>query len=91
METLRILPPAYWIARISRAPFVLGGQEFPLGSTVLLSPFVTQRMADVYPNQIVSCRGVGSAYDISRMLLFHLRLAFVNVLANSIPSTFARQ
>jgi cytochrome P450 len=49
METLRILPPAYWIARISRAPFVLGGQEFPLGSTVLLSPFVTQRMADVYP------------------------------------------
>jgi cytochrome P450 len=49
METLRILPPAYWIARISRAPFVLGEQEFPLGSTVLLSPFVTQRMADVYP------------------------------------------
>jgi cytochrome P450 len=49
METLRILPPAYWIARISRAPFFLGGHEFPLGSTVLLSPFVTQRMPDVYP------------------------------------------
>jgi cytochrome P450 len=49
METLRILPPAYWIARISRAPFVLGGNEFPLGSTVLLSPFVTQRMEDIYP------------------------------------------
>jgi cytochrome P450 len=49
METLRILPPAYWIARISRAPFVLGGHEFPLGSTVLLSPFVTQRMPEVYP------------------------------------------
>lgn len=49
METLRILPPAYWIARISRTSFVLGGHEFPLGSTVLLSPFVTQRMPDVYP------------------------------------------
>ncbi len=49
METLRILPPAYWIARISRAPFALGGYEFPLGSTVLLSPFVTQRMPEIYP------------------------------------------
>lgn len=49
METLRILPPAYWIARISRAPFTLGGHEFPVDSNVLLSPFVTQRMPEVYP------------------------------------------
>src|SRR5262249_12497922 len=61
METLRILPPAYWIARISRAPFVLGGYEFPVGSTVLLSPFVTQRMPEVYsePDRFLPRRWIG--------------------------------
>lgn len=49
MEALRLLPPAYWLIRISRAPYTLGGHEFPTGTNVLLSPFVTQRMPEIYP------------------------------------------
>jgi cytochrome P450 len=49
METLRLLPPQYWLIRISRAPYVLNGYEYPTGTNVLLSPYVTQRMPEYYP------------------------------------------
>lgn len=50
METLRMLPPQYWLVRISRTPHVLNGYEFPAGSNVLLSPYVTHRMPELYPD-----------------------------------------
>jgi cytochrome P450 len=50
MEALRLLPPAYWLIRISRAPYVLDGHEFPTGTNVFMSPFVTQRMPEIYPD-----------------------------------------
>ena len=49
MEALRLLPPAYWLIRISRAPYTLDGYEYPTGTNVFMSPFVTQRMLEIYP------------------------------------------
>ncbi len=49
METLRLLPPQYWLIRISRVPYVMNGYEYPTGTNVLLSPYVTQRMPEFYP------------------------------------------
>ncbi len=49
METLRLLPPQYWLIRISRQPYVLDGYEYPTGTNVLLSPYVTHRMPEIYP------------------------------------------
>ena len=49
METMRILPPAYWLIRISREHFNLGGYDFPKGTNIILSSYVTQRMPEIYP------------------------------------------
>jgi len=49
MEVLRLLPPQYWLVRISRAPYMLDGYEYPTGTNVLLSPYVTHRMPEIYP------------------------------------------
>ncbi|NJC96930.1 MAG: hypothetical protein C3F07_16300 [Anaerolineales bacterium] len=61
MEVLRLLPPQYWLVRISRAPYVLDGHEFPTGTNVFLSPYVTQRMPELYPdpNRFVPRRWIG--------------------------------
>jgi cytochrome P450 len=50
MEALRLLPPQYWLVRISRTPYVMNGYEYPAGTNVLLSPYVTQRMPELYPD-----------------------------------------
>jgi len=50
MEALRLFPPQYWLIRISRTPYTLDGYEYPAGSNVLLSPYVTQRMPEYYPD-----------------------------------------
>jgi cytochrome P450 len=42
-ETLRLYPPAAVYARRAERPVVLGGYEIAVGSTMLLSPYVTQR------------------------------------------------
>jgi cytochrome P450 len=42
-ETLRLYPPAPLFGRRVLEPVKLGGYELPVGSTVLLSPYVTQR------------------------------------------------
>jgi cytochrome P450 len=43
LETLRLYPPAAVYARRVEKPVTLGGYEIAVGSTMLLSPFVTQR------------------------------------------------
>ena len=50
LEGMRLLPPVYWIPRIARAPFALGRQEFAEGTTIFLSPYVTHRIPQIYPD-----------------------------------------
>jgi cytochrome P450 len=47
-ETLRLYPPAYIMARTSIESFELGGYDFPVGTTVLMSPWVMHRDARYY-------------------------------------------
>ena len=65
METLRILPPVYWLIRISRHSFTLGGYDFPAGSNVFLSSTVTQRMPEVYPepDRFLPQRWIGTRHQ----------------------------
>ena len=47
-EVLRMYPPAYIMARTSIAPSTIGGYEFPVGSTILVSQWVMHRDARYY-------------------------------------------
>jgi cytochrome P450 len=49
-ESMRLYPPAWAIGRESLAPFSVGGYELPAGSTVLVSPYITQRDGRWYPD-----------------------------------------
>jgi len=42
-EVLRLYPPAYLLARTSVAPCTLGGYDFPVGTTILVSQYVMHR------------------------------------------------
>ena len=44
-EALRLYPPAYLLARTSIAPSTIGGYDFPTGTTILMSQWVTHRDA----------------------------------------------
>jgi len=44
-EALRLYPPAYLLARTSIAPSTIGGHDFPTGTTILMSQWVTHRDA----------------------------------------------
>jgi cytochrome P450 len=48
-EALRLYPPAWMIARAARADDVIGGYPIPAGTTVFLSPYLTHRHPDVWP------------------------------------------
>lgn len=48
-ESMRLLPPVVWWSRISSAPFQLGPYQLPRGTRVAYSPFVTHRLAELYP------------------------------------------
>ncbi|MBZ0286763.1 MAG: cytochrome P450, partial [Anaerolineae bacterium] len=48
-ETLRLFPPLPIVSRASTAPFEMGGHHFPARTGVILSAFVTHRMADSFP------------------------------------------
>jgi cytochrome P450 len=65
LESLRLLPPAYWLIRISRAPYVLDGHEFPAGTNIFMSPFVTQRMPEIYPepDRFIPRRWIGMQHQ----------------------------
>jgi cytochrome P450 len=49
-ETLRLYPPAWIVTRKSREADVLGGFRLPAGSLVVMSPYITQRRADLWPD-----------------------------------------
>jgi cytochrome P450 len=42
-ESLRLYPPAYILARMAIEPCQIGGYDIPLGTTILLAPWVTHR------------------------------------------------
>ncbi|WP_337844825.1 cytochrome P450 [Thermus sp.] len=43
-EALRLFPPAWVLTRKTEAPLALPGETLPPGTTVVLSPYVTQRL-----------------------------------------------
>jgi cytochrome P450 len=55
LESMRLFPPVYWIPRIARAPFVLGDQTFAAGTNIFLSPYVTHRIPQLYPDPDSFC------------------------------------
>lgn len=50
MESLRLFPPAWLLARTALGDDTLGGQRIPRGSLVLLCPFLTHRHPDFWPD-----------------------------------------
>jgi cytochrome P450 len=48
-EAMRLYPPAYAVGRLAEADVSLGGHRIPAGSIILLSPWVTHRRADLWP------------------------------------------
>jgi len=48
-ETLRLYPPSWGISRIALADDEIGGWRIPAGSVVTLSPWVTQRRPELWP------------------------------------------
>jgi cytochrome P450 len=49
-EAMRLYPPAPAFGRRPKENIVLGGYEIPAGSSVLMSPFVTQRNETYFPH-----------------------------------------
>lgn len=49
-ESLRLYPPAYMFSRYTVADDVVGGYDLPAGSILTLSPFVTHRHPDIWPD-----------------------------------------
>jgi cytochrome P450 len=49
-EALRLYPPAYILARTSIAPCRIAGYDFPTGTTILMSQWVTHRDPRYYEN-----------------------------------------
>ncbi len=61
-ESMRLFPPTYMLFfREGRSPFQLGPYSMPVGSRVVLSPLVTHRMEEIYPepNRFIPTRWFG--------------------------------
>jgi cytochrome P450 len=49
-ESMRLYPPAWIITRTAREPDEIGGYRVPPGTIVILSPFLTHRAPEVWPD-----------------------------------------
>jgi cytochrome P450 len=49
-ETLRLYPPTWLLTRTLVGPDTLGDYDLPAGATVALSPYVTHRHPEFWPN-----------------------------------------
>ncbi|MDX1663615.1 MAG: cytochrome P450 [Candidatus Promineifilaceae bacterium] len=49
-ESMRIYPPAYFISRWCNDADVVGGYDVPAGSVISISPFMTHRHPDYWPD-----------------------------------------
>ncbi len=48
-ESMRLLPPAIQGGRISVAPFEMGPYQFPAGTKVMYSEYITHHLPELYP------------------------------------------
>jgi cytochrome P450 len=48
-ESLRLLPPAALVSRVSTAPFEIGPYQLPAGAIVTISQYITHRLPHLYP------------------------------------------
>lgn len=51
-ETLRLYPPAVVSARVAAQPFEFAGKRIKEGTFLLYSPYVTHRLAEVWPDPL---------------------------------------
>ncbi|KJK42415.1 hypothetical protein UK23_37330 [Lentzea aerocolonigenes] len=51
-ETLRLYPPAVVSARVAAQPFEFAGKKIEEGTFLLYSPYVTHRLAEVFPDPL---------------------------------------
>jgi cytochrome P450 len=51
-ETLRLYPPAVVSARVAAQPFEFAGKKIRQGTFLLYSPYVTHRLAEVFPDPL---------------------------------------
>jgi hypothetical protein len=51
-ETLRLYPPAVVSARVAAQPFEFAGKQIKEGTFLLYSPYVTHRLAEVWPDPL---------------------------------------
>ncbi|MFI6097528.1 cytochrome P450 [Lentzea sp. NPDC051213] len=51
-ETLRLYPPAVISARVAAQPFEFAGKKIKQGTFLLYSPYVTHRLAEVWPDPL---------------------------------------
>jgi cytochrome P450 len=49
-ESLRLYPPVYAVARDAREDDEIGGYHIPAGSTIILSPYITHRHPEFWPD-----------------------------------------
>ena len=49
-ETMRLFPAGTWTARFSKEPFEMGGHQLPGGTWIVMSPYVTHRIPNVFPD-----------------------------------------
>lgn len=49
-EVMRLLPPAWMVTRVAVQDDQLGGYHIPAGSRIALSPYLTHRMAEFWPD-----------------------------------------
>ncbi len=61
-EAMRLFPPAWVLSRRSLGPDEFRGHRIPAGSSVFLSPFITQRHPDFWrdPNEFIPERFIGT-------------------------------
>lgn len=49
-ETMRLFPAGTWTARRSMQPFEMDGHQLPAGTWIVMSPYITHRMPEVFPD-----------------------------------------
>lgn len=47
-ESMRLLPPTFQASRVGVQPFELGPYQFPAGTKVMYSQYITHRLPDIY-------------------------------------------
>jgi cytochrome P450 len=49
-EAMRLFPAGTWTARLAMQDFQLNSHPFPKGTWIVMSPYITHRMPEVFPD-----------------------------------------